>query len=170
MRHRTFVKLDIYVYVNVKYSCAMTKTYSITELAQEFAVTNRTIRFYETEGMLTPLREGQRRIYRPRDRVRLKLILRGKRLGLSLQEIREIIDLYDAANGEAGQLQLLLDKIESRRGDLEDKRRDIDATLADLDDVAAKCRERLRQLDLDQVSDDVSGRPAQVLTSKGARK
>lgn len=134
----------------------MSRTFSITELAQEFGVTNRTIRFYETEGMLTPLREGQRRIYRPRDRVRLKLILRGKRLGLSLQEIREIIDLYDAAKGEAGQLQLLLNKIESRRNDLEDKRQDIDVTLADLDDVAAKCRERLRQLDLNEVSQEAS--------------
>ncbi|TQV78006.1 MerR family DNA-binding transcriptional regulator [Denitrobaculum tricleocarpae] len=148
----------------------MSKTFSITELAQEFAVTNRAIRFYETEGMLTPLREGQRRIYRPRDRVRLKLILRGKRLGLSLQEIREIIDLYDAAKGEAGQLQLLLDKIESRREDLEHKRRDIDTTLADLDDVAAKCRERLRQLDLDQVSQETSDGSAKSLKRKRAAK
>lgn len=148
----------------------MSRTFSITELAQEFGVTNRTIRFYETEGMLTPLREGQRRIYRPRDRVRLKLILRGKRLGLSLQEIREIIDLYDADKGEAGQLQLLLDKIESRRDDLENKRRDIDATLADLDDVAAKCRERLRQLDLDEVSRIAPDTGSQSLRSKGVAK
>ena len=125
----------------------MNRTFSITELAQEFGVTNRTIRFYETEGMLTPLREGQRRIYRPRDRVRLKLILRGKRLGLSLQEIREIIDLYGADKGESTQLRLLLDKIEARRDDLENKRRDIDATLSDLDDVAAKCRARLDEID-----------------------
>lgn len=124
----------------------MSKTFSIAELAQEFEVTHRTIRFYETEGMISPLREGQRRIYRQRDRVRLKLILRGKRLGLSLQEIREIIDLYDADKGEANQLRLLLDRIESRRSDLENKRRDIDATLSDLDDVAAKCRVRLEEI------------------------
>lgn len=148
----------------------MSKTFSITELAQEFGVTNRTIRFYETEGMLSPSREGQRRIYRPRDRVRLKLILRGKRLGLSLQEIREIIDLYDADKGEAGQLQLLLDKIESRRDDLENKRRDIDATLADLDDVAAKCRERLRQLNLDGVSDRASGIEMESLKARRVAK
>jgi DNA-binding transcriptional MerR regulator len=129
----------------------MSKTLSITELAQEFGVTNRTIRFYETEGMLTPLREGQRRIYRDRDRVRLKLILRGKRLGLSLQEIREIIDLYDAARGESDQLRLLLEKITARREDLESKRRDIDATLSDLEDVAAKCHDRLLELDGDGV-------------------
>lgn len=125
----------------------MSRTFSIAELAQEFGVTNRTIRFYETEGMLSPLREGQRRIYRQRDRVRLKLILRGKRLGLSLQEIREIIDLYDADKGESNQLRLLLDKIDARREDLENKRRDIDATLSDLDDVAAKCRLRLEEID-----------------------
>lgn len=141
----------------------MSRTFSITELAQEFGVTNRTIRFYETEGMLTPLREGQRRIYRPRDRVRLKLILRGKRLGLSLQEIREIIDLYDAAKGEAGQLQLLLDKIENRREDLQNKRKDIDATLSDLDDVARKCRERLLQLEQD-------GAPSQRARNVKARR
>ncbi|WP_322097556.1 MerR family DNA-binding transcriptional regulator [Pelagibius sp. Alg239-R121] len=137
---------DIYVYVNVNYYQSMNKSFSIAELAQEFGITNRTIRFYESEGMLAPLREGQRRIYRPRDRVRLKLILRGKRLGLSLQEIREIIDLYDAAKGESGQLNLLLDKIEARREDLENKRRDIDATLSDLDDVAEKCRARLDEI------------------------
>lgn len=125
----------------------MSTTFSIAELAQEFGVTHRTIRFYETEGMISPLREGQRRIYRQRDRVRLKLILRGKRLGLSLQEIREIIDLYDADTGEANQLRLLLDKIDARRADLENKRRDIDATLSDLDDVAAKCRLRLQEID-----------------------
>ncbi len=125
----------------------MSTTFSIAELAQEFGVTHRTIRFYETEGMISPLREGQRRIYRQRDRVRLKLILRGKRLGLSLQEIREIIDLYDADTGEANQLRLLLDKIDARRVDLENKRRDIDATLSDLDDVAAKCRLRLQEID-----------------------
>ena len=124
----------------------MTKTFSIAELAQEFGVTHRTIRFYETEGMVSPLREGQRRIYRQRDRVRLKLILRGKRLGLSLQEIREIIDLYDADKGEVDQLRLLLDKIEARRVDLENKRRDIDATLSDLEEVAAKCRTRLEEI------------------------
>ncbi len=124
----------------------MNKTFSIAELAQEFGVTHRTIRFYETEGMISPLREGQRRIYRQRDRVRLKLILRGKRLGLSLQEIREIIDLYDADKGEVDQLRLLLDKIEARRVDLEHKRRDIDATLSDLEEVAAKCRTRLEEI------------------------
>ena len=81
----------LYVYVKVKYSDAMTECYSITDLAREFDVTTRTIRFYEDEGLLRPERQGQARIYRPRDRIRLKLILRGKRLGFSLKEVAEII-------------------------------------------------------------------------------
>ncbi len=124
----------------------MSKTYSISELAREFEVTPRTIRFYEAEGLIAPLRDGQRRIYRPRDRVRLKLILRGKRIGFSLKEIGEIIDLYDAAPGEAGQLRTLLERIEGRRADLEQKRQDIEAALAHLDGVAADCRARLAAL------------------------
>ena len=124
----------------------MAKTYSISELAREFGVTPRTIRFYEAEGLIAPLRDGQRRIYRPRDRVRLKLILRGKRIGFSLKEIAEIIDLYDAAPGEAGQLRTLLERIAGRRADLEQKRQDIEAALAHLDGVAADCRARLAAL------------------------
>ncbi len=124
----------------------MPKTYSISELAREFEVTPRTIRFYEAEGLIAPLRDGQRRIYRPRDRVRLKLILRGKRIGFSLKEIAEIIDLYDAAPGEAGQLRTLLERIKGRRADLEQKRQDIEAALAHLDGVAADCRARLAAL------------------------
>ncbi len=121
--------------------------HSIGDLAREFAVTTRTIRFYEDAGMLSPARSGGRqRIFDQRDRVRLKLILRGKRLGFALAEIREIIDIYDAAPGEAGQLRLLLEKIAGRRQELEDKRRDLDASLADLDRVAAQCRERLTDL------------------------
>ncbi len=124
----------------------MAKTYSISELAREFGVTPRTIRFYEAEGLIAPLRDGQRRIYRPRDRVRLKLILRGKRIGFSLKEIAEIIDLYDTAPGESGQLRTLLERIEGRRADLEQKRLDIEAALAHLDGVAADCRARLAAL------------------------
>ena len=111
-------------------------SFGIGELAREFGVTARTIRFYEDQGMITPRRAGQRRIYAPRDRTRLKLILRGRRLGFSLAEICEIVDLYDAPSGESGQLALLLDKIAARRTDLEAKRRDLEASLADLDEVA----------------------------------
>ncbi|OAB57780.1 MerR family transcriptional regulator [Leptolyngbya valderiana BDU 20041] len=121
--------------------------WSIAQLAREFAVTARTIRFYEAEGLIAPRREGQKRIYGPRERTRLRLILRGKRLGFSLGEIREIVDLYDdAERGEAGQLDLLLSRIAQRRAELESKRRDLQAALAELDRVEGECRARLRQL------------------------
>jgi len=124
----------------------VTQVHSISDLAQEFGVTTRTIRFYESEGLLEPERAGQRRLFSPRDRVRLKLILRGKRLGFSLSEIREIIEMYDAAPGEKGQLQLLMDRIEERRSELHQRRRDIDATLKELAEVKERCKTRLGQL------------------------
>jgi DNA-binding transcriptional MerR regulator len=120
--------------------------YTITQLTQEFGVTTRTLRFYEAEGFLKPQRRGRQRLYRPGDRTRLKLILRGKRLGFSLAEIRDIITMYDKAPGEAGQLQLLLQRIEARRAELRAKRQDIDLTLAELDEVEAGCRARMAQL------------------------
>ena len=87
------------------------RTWTIAELAEEFGVTHRTIRFYEDRGLITPQRRGTRRIYHPRDRVRLELVLRGKRLGFDLAEIRRIVDMYDEAPGEEGQLRYLLDQI-----------------------------------------------------------
>ena len=117
------------------------------ELAREFGVTHRAVRFYEDQGMLTPLRDGQRRIYRPRDRTRLKLILRGRRLGFPLAEVREIVDLYDAPAGEAGQLAHLIVKIMARKAELELKRHDIEASLRDLDVVAETCHKQLTQLE-----------------------
>ncbi len=124
----------------------MAETYGIAELAREFGVTARTIRHYEDEGLIAPLRDGQRRVYRPRDRTRLRLVLRGRRLGFALAEVREIVDLYDAAPGEAGQLELLLAKIAGRRTELEAKRGDIEAALADLETVERNCRKRLREM------------------------
>ncbi len=124
----------------------MAETYGIAELAREFGVTARTIRHYEDEGLIAPLRDGQRRVYRPRDRTRLRLILRGRRLGFALAEVREIVDLYDAAPGEAGQLELLLAKIAGRRAELEAKRADIEAALADLEIVSKNCRKRLSEM------------------------
>jgi DNA-binding transcriptional MerR regulator len=121
----------------------MTERYSITDLAREFDITTRTIRFYEDEGLLTPERQGQTRIYRPRDRTRLRLILRGKRLGFSLKEIAEIIDLYDSEPGEIAQLSHFLEKIAERRSALARQREDIDIILAELDTVEAQCRSRL---------------------------
>ncbi|MCA1300356.1 MerR family transcriptional regulator [Stappia indica] len=120
--------------------------YTITQLTQEFGVTTRTLRFYEAEGFLKPQRRGRQRLYRPGDRTRLKLILRGKRLGFSLAEIRDIITMYDKAPGEAGQLHLLLQRIEARRAELCEKRHDIELTLSELDEVEAGCRARLAQL------------------------
>jgi DNA-binding transcriptional MerR regulator len=105
------------------------------------------LRFYEQQGLIDPVRRGRTRLYRPADRIRLRLILRGKRLGFSLPEIRDIIDMYDATPGERGQLSHLIDRIEARRGELLAKRLDIDETLADLDAVEAGCRERLRAIE-----------------------
>ena len=124
----------------------MVEIHSIADLAKEFGVTTRTIRFYEGEGLLAPRREGQKRLFSPRDRVRLKLILRGTRLGFSLLEIGEILDMYDAARGEGGQLDLLLSRIEERRAVLQQQRRDIDQTLAELAEVEQHCRERREQI------------------------
>ncbi len=120
--------------------------FSIGDLAREFAVTTRTIRYYEDEGLLAPRRDGRTRIYSPRDRVRLRLILRGKRLGFSLADIREILDMYESDPGEAGQLRHLMDKIDGRRAVMERQRDDIDQTLADMDAIAARCAERLDAL------------------------
>ncbi len=120
--------------------------FSIGGLAREFAVTTRTIRYYEDEGLLAPGRDGRTRIYSPRDRVRLRLILRGKRLGFSLADIREILDMYESDPGEAGQLRHLMGKIDGRRAALERQRADIDQTLADMDAIEARCVERLDAL------------------------
>lgn len=111
----------------------MDKNYGISELAREFNVTTRTIRFYEDKGLLTPERQGQRRVYSPRDRVRLRLIMRGKRLGFSLDEIREMIDLYDDDLSEISQLKLFLAKIRERQAVLTQQQTDIAAILKELD-------------------------------------
>ncbi|GAA0608125.1 MerR family DNA-binding transcriptional regulator [Kribbella sandramycini] len=120
------------------------ETWTIAELATEYDVTLRTIRFYEDRGLLTPERRGTVRVYHPRDRVRLALILRGKRLGFSLDEIATIVDMYDTAPGEEGQLVYLLAQIAHRRADLEQRRADLEQTLTDLAEVEARC-----QADLD---------------------
>ena len=122
------------------------QTWSITELAQEFAVTLRTLRHYEDVGLLTPERRGSRRVFHPRDRIRLQLILRGRRLGFSLPEIRTIVNMYDEQPGEAGQLHYLLEQIEVRRVELDRLRRDIDDTWRELDEVAERCRQDLAAL------------------------
>ncbi len=115
-------------------------TYTIGELAQEFEVTTRAIRFYEDQGLLSPARNGQARIYSVRDRVRLKLVLRGKRLGFSLGEIGEMLDLYDADPSEVGQLQYFVSKLDERRAQLNQQQQDIQVTLKELDDIEAQCQ------------------------------
>ena len=117
--------------------------YSISELAREFDVTTRAIRFYEAEGLLSPAREGQRRIYSPRDRTRLKLTLRGKRLGLSLSEIREIVDMYDTGRDERPQLEKFLAVLEAHKRQLEQQREDIEAQLSEIVLFERRCRKRL---------------------------
>lgn len=111
----------------------MTDTFTISDLAREFDVTTRTIRFYEDKGLISPSREGQRRVYDARDRVRLRLIMRGKRLGFSLTEIAEMIDLYDDDPSEVRQLKLFIAKIEERRSTLSRQQEDIAIILAELD-------------------------------------
>ena len=121
-------------------------TWTIAEIAAEFDVTHRTVRHYEELGLVTPERRGTARLYQRRDRTRLNLILRGKRLGFPLEQIRTIIDLYDAPRGKASQLEYCLAQIDDRRADLEHRRRDIDDALAELDTFAARCREDLDRL------------------------
>jgi DNA-binding transcriptional MerR regulator len=123
-----------------------TQTWSIAELAAEYDITLRTIRFYEDRGLLTPERRGTVRVYHPRDKVRLGLILRGKRLGFSLDEIATIVDMYDAEPGEEGQLVYLLDQITTRRADLEQRRQDINKTLDELADLERRCHADLEAL------------------------
>ncbi len=119
-------------------------SFSISALAQEFALTTRAIRFYEDEGLLAPLRRGQTRVYGERERTRIKLILRGKRLGLSLSEIRELFDLYEATGSERAQLAKFLPMLAERRAMLLQQREDIDAVLAEIAVLERDCRRRLR--------------------------
>ena len=122
------------------------ETWTITELAQEFEVTPRTIRHYEDVGLLSPERRGTSRVFRVRDRVRLALVLRGRRLGFSLDQISTIVNMYDEQPGEAGQLRYLIEQIAVRRAELEQRRRDIEETLAELDAVEQRCHEDLAKL------------------------
>jgi DNA-binding transcriptional MerR regulator len=124
----------------------MARTWSIGELADQFQTTLRTIRHYEELGLISPRRNGRQRVYTERDRVRLELILRGKRLGFTLDEIAHIINLYDDPPGEAGQLEFLLAEIQRRRSDLVQRRADLDAVLAELAELESRCRADLAAL------------------------
>ena len=122
----------------------MSVTYSISELAREFGVTTRTIRFYEDQGLLSPAREGTSRVFSNRDRVRLKLALRGKRLGFSLAEIRELFELYDVSRDERKQLEEFLSRLDRRRAHLEQQREDIEVMLTEINFFANQCRRLLK--------------------------
>jgi DNA-binding transcriptional MerR regulator len=144
------------VYVNVKHYNAMTaateasradQTWSVGELADQLGITTRTLRFYEAEGLITPARAGSARIYDHRDRARIRLILRGKRFGMSLSEIREIVDMYDgAASSERRQLETLLARLDEITADLTARQRDLNRTMSEVGEVAQQCRDRLTQL------------------------
>ena len=119
--------------------------FSISELAREFDVTPRAIRFYEDQGLLAPRREGQRRIYTPRDRTRLKLTLRGKRLGLTLSEIRELIDMYEPGRDARPQLERFLAVLEDHKASLLQQRDDIEAQLSEIQTFEKKVRKQLKR-------------------------
>ncbi len=121
----------------------MRPLYSVNQLAQDLGVTPRTIRFYEAKGLVSPQRAGNARVFTHRDRARLLLVLRGKRLGFALDEIREYLDLYDADRGQASQLRILLEHTQRRIGELELQRRDLDQTLAELRDIERQARAAL---------------------------
>jgi len=122
------------------------QTYSISDLAREFDVTTRTIRFYEAEGLIKPARIGRQRVYRLRDHTRLKLIIRGKRLGFSLLEIGEMFELYDSEPGEIAQLHLILGKVTNRKLHLEQQLEDIRITMHEMSELEKQCKLRLTQM------------------------
>jgi len=123
----------------------MSKTYTIRELASEFDITTRTIRFYEEKGYLSPKRNGTQRIYSAPDRTSLRLILRGKRLGLSLDETAEMIRMYGSPRGNQKQLEKFILRLGDKRAELERKQRDLEKMLDDLKRVEDKAKVALAQ-------------------------
>lgn len=143
------------------------REWTIGEIAEEFGITHRTVRYYEDQGLIAPERRGTQRVFHPRDRVRLALVLRGRRIGFDLEKIRRIVDMYDETPGEAGQLRYLLREIETRRAELEDRRADIDQTLRELDDLEARCRCDLLVLDPGPAADRAAGSPSPATLASG---
>jgi len=127
-------------------AAANERLWAVGELATEHGITTRAIRFYEEQGFLEPLRRGRTRFFRHKDRIRLKLVLRGKRLGFSLAEIREIVFMYDTTPGEKGQLEHFQTKIDERRAALLEKQKDIETTLSELSEVEKRCQARMAEL------------------------
>ncbi len=120
-------------------------TYSISDLSKEFDITTRSIRFYEDQGLIKPKRRGQTRIYSLKDRVRLKLILRGKRLGFSLAETRRLFELYDADKSSTSQLQTMLDLVEEKKASLQQQMDDIKVVLMELNSAEQQCKSALEE-------------------------
>jgi DNA-binding transcriptional MerR regulator len=117
--------------------------FTIRDLAREFFVTSRTLRFYEEKGLLNPTRRGQERLYSRRDRARLKLVLMGKNVGFSLEDVRALLDLYDLGDGQMTQLTVALQKFEEKLAELDARRRDLDRTYAELSFARDAVRARL---------------------------
>jgi DNA-binding transcriptional MerR regulator len=128
------------------------KTWTISDLAREFGVTTRTIRFYEEKGLLSPARNGQHRIFDRQDHARLELILRGKRAGLSLEESREIIDMYDPEGDNYEQYQFLLGKVDERQIQLESQIEDIKQLITGLQEVRQRCNKALKDIAASQAA------------------
>ena len=126
------------------------ETFTITELSREFGVTARAIRFYEDKGLLSPSRNGQQRVYAPRDRARLNLILRGKRVGFPLAEIGEMLDLYDVEDRQETQLRHTLEKFEKQMVDLEQQRQDIEGALESLKNSCEFLGRRLKEIEAEK--------------------
>jgi DNA-binding transcriptional MerR regulator len=122
------------------------KYYTITELTREFGISTRTLRFYEDEGLIHPERRGRTRLFRSADRRLIMEILRGRRIGFTIAEIREIIQVYKDPPGEAGQLRLLMKRVEEKREELQQKRKDIEETLEELGNVEEACLTRLAEI------------------------
>ncbi|OLP55362.1 MerR family transcriptional regulator [Rhizobium rhizosphaerae] len=124
----------------------MDKYYTITELTREFGVSTRTLRYYEDEGLIHPERRGRTRLFRPMDRRLIQEILRGRRIGFTVAEIREIIQVYKDPTGESGQLKLIMKRVEDKRADLLQRRLDIEETLEELNNVEEACLTRLAEI------------------------
>ncbi len=124
----------------------MADHYSIRDLAREFEITSRTLRFYEEKGLLNPAREGQNRVYSRADRTRLRLILRGKRLGLTLEESADLIGMYDSGSDNQQQLLAVIDKIRESRSRLEQQKQDLEQMLSDLANWEARTEQEVRAL------------------------
>ena len=142
------------------------RNFSISELSQEFDVTTRSIRFYEDQGLLKPARRGQTRIFSTKDRVRLKLILRGKRMGFSLAETKELFDLWDETlTGNEKQLLKMLEILGARRDQLEQQKNDIAQAEMEIDTAEARCRESLDELQKKKQQQGIKAKESEQTTT-----